>query len=159
MSIGAGSIRVRQATRSDHDFLVALSPRLSGVPGPAWHDLVAMEQFQDRYMAATVNQAVENSQTLIAVSDDDVRLGYIHMQPGKDGVTDEACGYVAILALTKQAEGQGIAGLLMSHAEDWARDMKYRFLSLDVFADNRRAIDFYERGGFRSETIRMVKPL
>lgn len=159
MPIGTGSVRVREATQSDRDFLLALSPRLSGVPGPAWHGLEAMEQSQDRYMAATVNQAVEHFRTLIAVSDDDVRLGYIHMQPGKDGVTDEVCGYVAILALTEQAEGQGIAKLLMSHAEDWAREMQYRFLSLDVFADNRRAVDFYERGGFRSETIRMVKPL
>ncbi|TDM90396.1 hypothetical protein CEE89_14045, partial [Lactobacillus crispatus] len=70
MPIDTGSVRVREATRSDRDFLSALSPRLSGVPGPAWHGLEAMEQFQDRYMAATVNQAVENSRTLIAVSDD-----------------------------------------------------------------------------------------
>lgn len=118
-----------------------------------------MEQFQRRFMAATLLPAAENSRTLIAVSENDVRLGYVHMQPGTDGVTDEACGYVAILALTEQAEGQGIAKLLMRHAEDWAREMKYRFLSLDVFADNRRALEFYDRAGFRPESVRMVKPL
>jgi GNAT superfamily N-acetyltransferase len=106
-----------------------------------------------------VHNAVENSRTLIAVSQDAVRLGYIHMQPGKDAITEEACGYVAILALTQEAEGQGIARLLMRFAEDWAREMGYRLLSLDVFADNGRAVDFYERGGFRPESIRMVKPL
>jgi GNAT superfamily N-acetyltransferase len=159
MLIGAGSVRVREATPSDTDFLFALSPRLSGVPRPTWHSLDAMEQFQSRFMAATLHNAAENSRTLIAISETDVRLGYIHMKPGNDGVTDEACGYVAILALTEEAEGQGIAKLLMHHAEGWAREKGYRFLSLDVFADNRRALDFYNRGGFRPESVRMVKPL
>ncbi|KRR18179.1 hypothetical protein CQ14_24950 [Bradyrhizobium lablabi] len=118
-----------------------------------------MERFQSRFMAATLDNATEGSQTLIAISQNDMRLGYIHMQPGKDGVTNEPCGYVAILALIEEAEGQGVAGLLMSYAEDWALKMGYRFLSLDVFADNRRALDFYQRGGFRPESIRLVKPL
>ena len=47
----------------------------------------------------------------------------------------------------------------MDAAEAWARARGYRLLSLDVFADNRRAIDFYGRRGFKRETIRMVKPL
>ena len=47
----------------------------------------------------------------------------------------------------------------MAAAEDWARGRGYRLLSLDVFADNKRAVEFYERRGFRCETFRMVKPL
>ena len=47
----------------------------------------------------------------------------------------------------------------MAEAETWARSCGYRFLSLDVYADNKRAIDFYTSGGFKSETIRLVKPL
>jgi GNAT superfamily N-acetyltransferase len=159
MPVDTGAVRVREVDRSDDDFLLALSSRLSGVPGPAWQTLDSMEQFHSRFMAATLHSPVENSRTLIAVSQDAVRLGYIHMRPGKDAVTDEECGYVAILALTQEAEGQGMARLLMRFAEDWAREMGYRFLCLDVFADNRHAVDFYERGGFRSESIRMVKPL
>jgi GNAT superfamily N-acetyltransferase len=159
MPVDTGAVRVREVNRSDDDFLLALSPRLSGVPRPEWQTLDSMEQFHSRFMTATLHNAVENSRTLIAVSQDTVRLGYIHMRPGKDGVTDEECGYVAILALTQEAEGHGIASLLMRFAEDWGREMGYRFLSLDVFADNRRAVVFYERGGFRSESIRMVKPL
>jgi GNAT superfamily N-acetyltransferase len=97
--------------------------------------------------------------TVIAQAADGRRLGYIHLRPGKDGVTEEPCGYISLLATTKDAEGTGIAARLMAAAEEWARSRGYRLLSLDVFADNKRAIDFYERGGFRSETYRMVKPL
>jgi GNAT superfamily N-acetyltransferase len=74
-------------------------------------------------------------------------------------VTDEPCGYVSLLALTEEAEGQGIAHLMMQAAESWARAQGYRFLCLDVFADNRHAVEFYERRGFQTETLRMVKPL
>ena len=153
------TLELRTARPEDGDFLQALSPRLSGVPGPAWHDLAAMEGFQSRYMAATLAATDGNTQTLIAWSNDGRRLGYVHMRPGKDGVTDEPCGYVSLLAVDKDAEGSGVATCLMAAAEDWARLRGYRFLCLDVFADNRRAIDFYKRGGFESETIRMVKPL
>lgn len=47
----------------------------------------------------------------------------------------------------------------MAEAEAWARSRGYRLLSLDVFAGNQRAVDFYKRRGFEPETIRMVKPL
>lgn len=153
------AITLRPAEPSDREFLSGLSPRLSGVPGPAWHDLAAMEGFQSRYMAATFAAADKNAQTLVAWSGDGRRLGYVHMRPGKDGVTDEPCGYVSLLAVDKEAEGSGVATKLMAATEEWARARGYRFLSLDVFADNRRAVDFYKRGGFGSETLRMVKPL
>ena len=153
------AIELRPARPEDTDFLLSLSPRLSGVPGPAWHDLAAMEGFQDRYMKATFSAVDPAAQTLVAWSSDGKPLGYIHMRPFKDGVTDEPCGFVSLLALTQEAEGRGIAHRMMEAAESWARAQGYRFICLDVFADNRRAVEFYERRGFQTETLRMVKPL
>jgi GNAT superfamily N-acetyltransferase len=152
------NITLRPAAADDRAFIDSLSPRLSSVPRPAWHDMAAMEGFQDRHMAASF-APVDGASTLIAYAEDGKHLGYIHLRPGKDGVTDEPCGYVSLLATTKEAEGSGVATLLMTAAEDWARGRGYRLLSLDVFADNRRAVDFYRRGGFKTETRRMVKPL
>ena len=152
------TITLRPATPDDRPFIDSLSPRLSSVPRPGWHDLAAMEGFQDRHMSASF-AVVEGSSTVIACAEDGKRLGYIHLRPGKDGVTDEPCGYISLIATTKDAEGSGVATRLMSAAEVWARGRGYRLLSLDVFADNRRAVDFYRRGGFKTETRRMVKPL
>ena len=152
------TITLRSATAGDRAFIESLSPRLSGVPRPAWHDVAAMEGFQDRHMEASFAPA-EGAATLIACTEDGKRLGYIHLRPARDGVTDEACGYISLLATTPEAEGTGVAARLMAAAEEWARSHGYRLLSLDVFADNRRAVEFYERRGFRSETFRMVKPL
>jgi GNAT superfamily N-acetyltransferase len=117
-----------------------------------------MESFQDRHMVASFAD-VDGATTVIACAEDGRRLGYIHLRPARDGVTDEPCGYVSLLATTPEAEGMGVAHRLMEAAEDWARGRGYRLLSLDVFADNTRAVAFYERRGFRSETFRMVKPL
>lgn len=151
-------IIVVPAEPSDMPFIHSLSPRLSRVPGPPWHGVAAMDGFQDRHMAASF-APVDGASTLIARGEDGTRLGYIHLRPGKDGVTDEPCGYISLLAVTEEAQGRGVARWLMEAAEGWARDRGYRLLSLDVFAHNRRAIEFYERGGFESETYRMVKPL
>ena len=153
------AIELRPACPEDRAFPHSLSPRLSGVPGPAWHDLAAMEGLQGRYMKATFAAVDPAAQTLVAWSADGKRLGYIHMRPFKDGVTDEPCGFVSLLALVEEAEGQGIAHRMMEEAESWARAQGYRFICLDVFADNRRAVEFYERRGFQTETLRMVKPL
>ena len=154
------AVIIRPADPADTEFLSSLSTRLSGVPGPSWHDLAAMEGFQARYMGETfASPALDGASTLIAWSSDGRRLGYIHMRPGKDGVTEEPCGYVSLLALEKDAEGTGVARRLMAEAEAWGRSRGYRLLSLDVFADNQRAVDFYKRRGFEAETLRMVKPL
>lgn len=110
-------------------------------------------------MASTLEPTAANALTLIASSPDKTALGYVHLQPGRDGVTDEACGHVAIIAVTEDAEGKGVARLLIAQAEEWARRQGYRLLSLDVFADNNRAVSFYAREGFVAESIRMVKPL
>jgi GNAT superfamily N-acetyltransferase len=152
------TITLRPAGPDDRAFIDGLSPRLSGVPRPAWHDPAAMEGFQDRHMEASF-APVDGASTLIACAEDGRRLGYIQLRPAKDGVTDEPCGYISLLATTPEAEGTGVARLLIGAAEDWARGRGYRLLSLDVFADNKRAVEFYERRGFRSETFRMVKPL
>lgn len=152
-------VRLRRADESDTAFLFGLAPRLAGVPRPPWHTADAMAGFQDRFMEATLRPPREGSLTLVAAAADGRRLGYVHAHPGRDGVTDEPCGHVAIVVLEEDAEGRGVAGRLMAGAEAWARARGWRLLSIDVFADNRRALDFYVRGGFRPETVRLVKPL
>jgi GNAT superfamily N-acetyltransferase len=147
------------ADEADTAFLFALAPRLAGVPRPPWHTAEAMTGFQDRFMEATLRPPRDGSLTLVAAAEDGRRLGYVHAHPSRDSVTDEPCGHVAIIVLEADAEGQGVAGRLMAGAETWARAQGWRLLSIDVFADNRRALDFYVCGGFHPETVRLVKPL
>ena len=45
----------------------------------------------------------------------------------------------------------------MQAAEDWAREMSYPALVLDVFASNESARRFYERQGYGEDSMRMRK--
>ncbi len=152
-------VRIREAGEADTAFLFSLAARLAGVPRPPWYTSDAMMRFQGRFMEATLCPPKEGSLTLVAAAANERHLGYVHAFPGRDGVTNEPCGHIAIIALEKDAEGQSVAGRLMARAEEWAQANGWRLLSIDVFADNRRALDFYLRGGFRPETIRLVKSL
>jgi GNAT superfamily N-acetyltransferase len=153
------AITIREASADDKAFLFSLARRLYSVPRPSWHTLDTMKEFQEKFMASTLEEAAPGSLTLLAVAPNDKALGYVHLLSSRDGVTDEACGHVAIIGVVEEAEGTGAARRLITEAEMWARRQGYRLLSLDVFADNKRAINFYTREGFVAESVRMVKPL
>lgn len=71
-----------------------------------------------------------------------------------DGNPAGACLWVA-----EDAEGRGVGKALLATVEQWSRDAGFRFLSLNVFADNTRAIGVYEKAGYRADFVRYVKPL
>lgn len=110
-------------------------------------------------MRDTLEVATEGSTTLIAADEHGERLGFLHAKPSLDLVTGAPCGYVSLLAVVPEAENRGIARMLMSAAETWARERGYATLTLDVFSTNSRARAFYERLGFGEETLYLVKPL
>jgi ribosomal protein S18 acetylase RimI-like enzyme len=66
---------------------------------------------------------------------------------------------VEILALAPEAEGRGIARVLMQAAEDWSREQGYSRVTLNVFATNQRALGLYEHLGYRPETVHYLKDL
>ena len=146
------AVRIRPAEDGDLDFMFALAPRLVEVADLPWHEAQDLIAFQHRYMRAAFARPKSETTTLIAVDGRGAKLGYVHAEASTDSVTLEPCGYVTVLALTKDTEGQGVAHRLMEGVEDWARGEGFRLLGLDVFANNRRARAFY-----RSEERRVGK--
>lgn len=139
--------------------MFALAPRLAEVAELPWHQTQDLIAFQHRYMRAAFARPKSETVTLIAESKSGEPLGYVHAEASTDSVTLEQCGYVTVLALTQEAEGQGIAGRLMRGVEDWARDRGFRLIGLDVFANNKRARAFYARLGYEEDSLRLTKPL
>jgi len=60
----------------------------------------------------------------------------------------EAVAYMDTLAVAREQCGKGIAGQLLTFAEDKARLWGLRLLALHVHRDNWSALQFYERRGF-----------
>jgi len=66
---------------------------------------------------------------------------------------------VEVLAVETASQGQGVGRLLMDAAEAWARSRGYRRITLNVFAQNERARQIYERLGYEPETVHYLKEL
>jgi GNAT superfamily N-acetyltransferase len=149
---------IRDAERADYDFIFKLSPDLAKAADLTWHSDAIVAKMQDDYIAQMLNQTTVNNITLIAEKGG-VSLGFIYACEHQDSISNEACGTVPLLAVTKQAQGIGVGKLLMKAAEKWSKQQGYRLLHLEVFANNEKAKGFYNNLGFESETLHMVKPL
>jgi len=158
-AIRESGVRVRAAGDEDVGFMFALAPRLAEVADLSWHEPRDLIAFQHRYMRAAFARPKSETVTLIAETSSGERLGYVHAEAATDSVTLEPCGYVTVLALIKEAEGQGVADRLMRDVEGWARAQGFRLLGLDVFANNQRARAFYRRLGYEEDSLRLTKPL
>jgi ribosomal protein S18 acetylase RimI-like enzyme len=153
------TIIIRTAGQADHPFIFSLSTRLAMVaqlPGRSENELQA---FQDHHMQTALGTPLPGAATLVAAMPSGPVLGFIHVEPGPDPVTAEPAGYVSMLAVVPEAEGQGIARQLMAAAEEWARAQGYRCLSLDVFASNERARRFYNLLGYDEDSVKLYKLL
>jgi ribosomal protein S18 acetylase RimI-like enzyme len=149
---------IRNATEKDRDFIFELSPRLSEVAQLAWHDDDTVKKMQDDYIFKMLAETSVVKTTLIAEINDTC-LGFIHARSHKDGVSGETCGTVPLLAVSAEAQGTGIGKQLIEAVETWAKNLGYRLLHLEVFANNDKAYGFYQKQGFNAETIHMVKSL
>src|SRR5438552_4015154 len=109
--------------------------------------------------ATALSQPVGGSASLVAEQPSRGVVGVILLESRRDYFTNEAHGHVAILAVVREAEGQGIGRALLQAGEDWARANRYSKLTLAVFKDNERAKQVYERQGWRSELETWYKPL
>ena len=153
------SVTVRSSSPRDHDAVLALVPRLVEFGPPPWRDPEAMTATDTKVVADALGSADGNAIVLVAVSDADILLGFVHLRSLVDYYTQLEHGHVADIVVAPGYEGQGIATMLLEAGERWARDRGYEWLSISVFESNSRAASLYERSGFGRDIVRMVKPL
>ena len=149
---------LRPATLEDNEVLLDIAERMVDNGIPPWRD---REQALDwhRNEALNILEMIHpGGQVIVAESPEGI-LGFISFYAEDDFMTGEEQGYVADLAVTREAEGQGVGSALLAAAEDWCRECGFRILALDVFAMNTAAREFYQRRGFQEQTIKMVKVL
>jgi ribosomal protein S18 acetylase RimI-like enzyme len=152
------NIIIRVANEHDRTFIFELSPRLAEVAVLKWHSDEVVQKMQDEYITEMLIKTSTPQTTLIAEKDS-ISLGFIHARSHIDSISGETCGTVPLLAVSPEAQGLGIGKLLVESAENWAKNLGYRLLHLEVFAQNNGAYNFYQKQGFEAETIHMIKPL
>jgi ribosomal protein S18 acetylase RimI-like enzyme len=95
----------------------------------------------------------------VAVSSTEAILGVVMAQLRSELLSHAPSAHVEVLAVYKDAEGQGIGRALMTAAEEGARARGAESLTLHVFSTNLRARALYERLGYEGELIRYIKHL
>lgn len=155
----ADLLSVRRAASSssgtvstDYAFMLGLAPRLVAAL-PAWRDR----------QAALAHYATLFRQVLEDADDTAVLIATRGGQPAGFTVlyllAHEHAVFVKDLAVSEQAEGSGVARLLMEVVYSYAREHGCRELRLKTDWNNGRARAFYERAGFRNESVTLVHTL
>jgi ribosomal protein S18 acetylase RimI-like enzyme len=85
---------------------------------------------------------------LVAVSDDDMPVGKIHIHLDHA----EGTAWLEAAAVARPLQGQGIGTSLVNAAEALAAERGYRTVELGVEDSNPKARRLYERLGYRSVT-------
>lgn len=149
---------VREAQKSDNQFILEMSPYLAEVAQLEWHSDDAVKKMQDNYILEMLAETSTPNTTLIAELNN-VPLGFVHIRTRNDDISGEISGTIPLLAVSPTSQGLGIGKLLMASAEEWVMSLGCRLIHLEVFANNSRANNFYQNIGFKPETLHMIKKL
>jgi GNAT superfamily N-acetyltransferase len=150
-------ITLRTATPDDRAAVVALCERLADFelpPGRTAHEIAVADLPIIDAQLAQPDEAV-----LFLVAEDAALgvVGTVFANTRDDYFTGRRSAYIEVLAVSTQAQGQGVAGQLMGAVDAWAAAYGFYRVELSVFANNHRARSFYKHLGFREEFVRCVR--
>lgn len=152
-----GSVTIRPLVASDAPFLTYVSLRMLPDRTASPRDPETFRAYFEQMSPASLLNApgsvafVGELQGVVA--------GVISAHLDVDYFTNHPRLYVDTLAVADAAEGRGVGRALMAFIEDKGKEMGCREVVLDVFANNERAREFYERCGYTADHVRMAKPL
>ncbi len=150
-------IRVRPATPGDLDRIIDAAERLAAFGPPPWRTARQIVDAELSALRGFFARPPRGSALLVAETPDLGVIGFVFLERARDYFTQEEHGHVGIVAVSERAEGRGAGAALMRAAEAWGRDQGFRTLTLNVFAENRRARRLYEHLGYAPETLRYLK--
>ena len=93
----------------------------------------------------------------IAVDETDHILGTLLLRFNQDPLNEQTNAHVEVIAVSEQAEGNGVASRFLEMAEAETRKQQAFSLLLNVFSNNVRARSLYQKFGFDEEMIRCIK--
>jgi ribosomal protein S18 acetylase RimI-like enzyme len=152
-------VRIRIAEARDGDFILSLVPRLMEFGPPPWRPAAQMTATDMEVIEKVLLTRPDGTIVLVAEDESGVLLGFIHLNTKQDYFTREQHGHVSDIVVAPAGEGRGVGRALIEAGEAWSRAQGFRLLTLNVFANNQRALKLYERLGYGQDTIKYVKEL
>jgi GNAT superfamily N-acetyltransferase len=152
-------VHVRPAVAADRHFILSIVPRLRAFGEPPLRPADALDGAERRALERALEAPRVDAILLVAELDGVGSAGVAYAETAVDYFTGERHGHLAIIAVAEEGEGRGVGRAMLQTVEQWAVQRDYRFLTLNVFAENARARHVYERAGFAPDTIRYYKEL
>jgi GNAT superfamily N-acetyltransferase len=152
-------LRIRPASDVDREFVISLMPRLVEFGPPAWRDAAQMTAHDTRVITESLLNPTPDTAVFIAEDAGGSPLGFIHLHAATEHYNREEHGHVEDIIVAPEGEGRGVGRALLEKAEEWARGRGYRWLTLNVFAENLRAREVYRRLGYGEDMVKCVKQL
>ena len=146
-------MQIRQATLSDVNALLALEqavvdaerPFNSAIKaqGARYYDIPALITDNDSYLLVA-----EDNGAIVAT-------GYVQIRQSKPSLEHNVHGYLGFMYVAPAYRGMGLNKEIIDTLMAWAESKQVFDFYLDVYADNRAAINAYEKVGFQSSMLEM----
>lgn len=149
---------IRRAQPQDEAQVLALVERLVAFGPPPHRDQQQMVRIDHAKIAGALRANGDDPLVLVATVQDSV-AGFVHLHSLTDHYNESPHGHVSDIVVAPDFEGRGIGRQLLDAARDWAGTKGFRWLTISVFEANSRAVDIYERAGFKRDILRLVQPL
>ncbi len=86
-------------------------------------------------------------------------VGCLWLGNAIDQTTGSRHAHIFLLYIAPQHRRRGLGAALVVHAENWARQRGDRQIGLQVFLSNQPAMNLYQKLGYQSHSVWMVKSL
>lgn len=86
-------------------------------------------------------------------------VGCLWLGNAIDQASGERHAHIFLLYVAPEHRRRGIGAALVIHAENWARTRGDRQIGLQVFLSNQPAMNLYQKLGYQSNSISMLKSL
>lgn len=153
------SYRIRDATPADVETIRRLLPRLAEFDLPARRSPEDLWRGDEQMLLRWRDGEEPDLFAHVAVNGGDTILGVSIVRLREELLSHAPSAHLEVLAVAKEAEGQGMGKALVTAAEKAARTRGAETMTLHVFGVNTRARGMYERLGYDGELMRYIKEI
>ncbi len=156
------TLLIRRATQQDLPTISKLLFQVHKVHSDVRPDL--FKTGAKKYTDEEVSAILKNENTPVFVAEEKGQvLGYafcIHQEMvGKKSMQEIKTLYIDDLCVDEEARGKHVGTALYEHVLQFAKENGYYNVTLNVWADNKKAVGFYEKLGLHIQKIGMEKIL
>lgn len=125
--------------------------------------LIMGDNYKDGYFEFVMKTLGDNNGVMYTAIEDEIVVGLITgviELPDEEDKIVNCCpvrGYVSEFVIRKEYRKRGIGKQLMKKVEEWFKYRKCDFIRIDVLAQNKETLKFYENNGYKPINIEVSK--